>query len=297
MTIRFIAHAGFEVFSKGLSLMIDPWFTSSSFEMPIIEGILPGAKTIDFQIPESHDKVSEFKPDAIFLSHYHTHHSPMVDVIQLATKKPNCLIAGPSPKNELIGAISDRIKSLAPQAKLEFFSHRKKISLEHFVIEAFEHPAKGHLGWIIEGEGQKIIHLADAIVNSDFNDRRLDSSWDFLKDLRPDLLLLSAGGNVTKGLYNGKAYLQEHSILSPFEAARLTEFIMPKSVGVMGVFHHSIWKSRAEFALPSSIAEEQFTWAANILCPSVHVIPLRPGYSIDLNKAELTITPSKKSGA
>jgi hypothetical protein len=163
-----------------------------------------------------------------------------------------------------------------------------------FRVTGYVQPAPDHLAYLVDTAGGRVLHLADPIVNRDLDSRKLDPLWERFADLRPDLLFLSAGGNCTRGMANrgGKPWIQEHSIVSPVEAARVAALIKPKVAAVIGIYNNSIWKGRAEFVLPAGIVEEAFYWALEHLAPEIGVVTLKPGFLFDLAGGKVTCSPS-----
>src|SRR4051812_19251034 len=100
MQVEFVGHAGFRIEENGCSLWIDPWLSSSDFENPLIQGILPGTRTIDFQIPEPKFRAESARADLILLSHFHPHHSPQRDIQFILERSSKPTIAYPKLSDE-----------------------------------------------------------------------------------------------------------------------------------------------------------------------------------------------------
>lgn len=67
MRVTFIAHAGMSIKDEGGEVLIDPWFTDSSIQDPLIRSIWGGHSSIDFQIPKTFDKPENHLPEAILV--------------------------------------------------------------------------------------------------------------------------------------------------------------------------------------------------------------------------------------
>ena len=85
MKVTFIAHAGISITEKESEVLIDSWFTDSTVARPLIQPLW-GFPTIDFQIPKTEDRPSNHNPDAVLISHFHSHHSPHGDIMALVAQ-------------------------------------------------------------------------------------------------------------------------------------------------------------------------------------------------------------------
>jgi hypothetical protein len=63
--LRFIGHAGVWLKGEGGSLVVDPWLYSSTFQNPVLRGLQPTQRTIDFLIPRPVFKGIDLMPDIV----------------------------------------------------------------------------------------------------------------------------------------------------------------------------------------------------------------------------------------
>lgn len=290
MIVEFLGHAGFLVKTEKLSILIDPWLTSSSFEFPVLESFVPDHKTIDYLIPEPQHKKENIHPDIILLSHYHTHHSPKVDIeywLKKSSKK--IVIIGydihPKYKNDFV----TNFRSQFPEHELRLVAEDCEFQFQEAFIRVLTYTNKYHLSFFIQSASVSFLHLADAQINRFAFDRRLDPLWHKFSLLSPTFFALSVG--TTSGRYFSKVdnspLIFENSFLSPVEAANLTSVINPKIVGVIGVFNSSIWKNRAEFSFSASENENYFRWAIQHLKKEIQVAVLRPGCAVKMDSNQI----------
>ena len=280
MKVRFIAHAGFCVEEGDTRLMLDPWFFSSTFEEPLMYSILPPHKTIDFQIPNTREKIEDFKAVGALVSHFHTHHAPAKEMRHLIDQCPSEEFTLAVPALNSTAMVSVRA-NLGPRQRpyriVPINGAQLTFQLGPFSISGFPSTILQHAIWLVQSATGSFLHIADAQVSRNSMDRRLDRLWYQFEDLKPDLMVMSAGSHVTRMTSEGKPYLYENSMLSPSEAARLTALVKPKTAAVMGVFNHSSWTNRSEWSLPGSYAEDEFRWALEHLDPGIRCEILRPG--------------------
>ncbi len=286
MLVNFIAHAGVSikekgglVFGKETSLLIDPWFTDSTVEKPIME-VIYGYPTIDFQIPKTIDRTENYTPNIILLSHLHAHHSPAIDLFSLAGKSKKLIIAHPD-LGEKNAEIKNRFAQF-PQVELRPSLNGNKFTVGNFHITAIEHTVKNHLAWYVVSSSGSVLHITDAKLNRDSKKREIDEVWKSFENLNPNLLLISAGGNSNRREKEGKRYILEASCLTPVEGANITKLINPKVVSLIGIYNHSIWKNRTEFIPPTSFSEDAFHWATSWLSPEIKCVFMKPGHTFGI---------------
>lgn len=298
MIVEFIGHAGFRLTcSNGLEILIDPWFTNSDLENPVIQSLNECHKTIDYGIPSQLKNKEDFNPQIILCSHFHTHHASKTDYLYFVNK---CNF-----KIKLVFP-SDAFSESA-QKNLDFFERHEihqdqHLKFDSVSIHAFTHTVKGHIGfYIFDSLSQtSFMHIADAPANRNPFDRRLDPVWLKLKELSVDFLVLSGGAISSSHFINSTDYsvkrripntenpenwqkiLRENEFMSPAECANLTNTIFPRIACLMGMYNFSIWKQRIEFGFSASENENYFSWCLSEISPEIKSFPLRPGNKINL---------------
>lgn len=289
MKVRFISHAGIIVSDGASSVALDPWFFSSHFQAPMIESLSPDQRTIDFQVHPAVDDIRQFHPQAILCSHLHTHHAPITEIQILIAQnkgKKKTVIGIPEQAPGMLARIEKNLGSVADRAVVQMFKPRDELQVGTLTIRAFGSSAHDHLGWWVKSKSGSVMHLADSSFTQNYALGSRAECWDELAQTQPDLLFLSCGGTSTKRVKpDGKRYIVEHSIMSPVQAAYLTQFIGPKFACPMGFYNYSIWYNRAETTLPSHFVEDQFQWAVSFLAPETRVAILRPGMQFNIAKS------------
>ena len=288
MLVRFIAHAGLYIEEAGFSLLIDPWFLDSTIEYPILESIGGGFKTIDFQIPKTPEQVEQYSPDAFLISHFHAHHSPVRDIRMLSenslAKGKSVALYYPAGTDESESNVRAKVQGAVVKHPVHPGFSTK---IGPFTIEAKAHTVPYHTAWFVTSTTGSVLHIADAWVNKDRTLRKLDPVWLELRDVSPTFLFLSAGGHAERSEKDGKRLLFEAGILSPTEAAQITQVIAPRAASVIGVYNHSIWRNRHEYFQQAPLAEDEFLWATAWLTPNTPVIRLRPGMTLGVGEQAL----------
>ena len=288
MLVRFIAHAGLYIEEAGFSLLIDPWFLDSTIEYPILESVGGGFKTIDFQIPKTPEQVEQYAPDAFLISHFHAHHSPVRDIRMLSenslAKGKSIALYYPAGTEEAEANVRAKVQGAVVKHPVNPGFSTKIVP---FTIEAKTHTVPFHTAWLVTSSTGSVLHIADAWVNKDRMLRKLDPLWLELRNISPSFLFLSAGGHVERSEQNGERLLFEAGILSPTEAAQITQVIAPRAAGIIGVYNHSIWKNRHEYFQAAPFAEDEFLWATAWLTPNLPIIRLRPGMTLGVGEQML----------
>lgn len=289
MNISFIAHAGLIVSEGDSCVAIDPWFFSSGFESPVLQGLSPYQRTIDFQTYPAIDDISQFRPGAILCSHLHTHHSPINEIQILVSQSPesNVTIAVPPLRTGEQKRIEQNLGSVLPKCTVRELQPESVFRVGDLEIEAIETAFPNHLGWFISSKQGSLLHIADAPINSNFLSSEIGECWASIKGRRPDLLFLSAGGTSTRSLRDGQRVILENGTMSPIEAARLTQWVKPQMACPIGFYNHSIWCNRQEMTAPAHFVEDQFRWAVSYLDPEISAVALRPGTIFELSKIDL----------
>jgi|GEM_PF-2860775 len=288
MEVRFIAHAGVAIEEKGFQLLIDPWFFDSTPEHPVIESIGGGFKAIDFQIPKTSEKIENYAPDVILVSHFHSHHSPMRDIRTLCenstAKGKTVHLFSPEPSEEAERNLLERVPSAVIRKGIR---SDEPFTIGPFIIEAKGHTNPYHQSWFVKTKTGSLLHIGDGRLHNNRSIRTPDPVWLRLKGLRPSILLLSMGGNSLRIEKDGARQILEASTLTPIEAALITQLVGPKVVGGIGFYNHSMWKNRNEYIYPASQNEEVFEWAVSWLSPETKNVRLRPGYTFAIGTADL----------
>jgi L-ascorbate metabolism protein UlaG (beta-lactamase superfamily) len=285
MKVQFIAHAGLYVEEADSRLLIDPWFFGSTLEDPILKSVLPGHRTIDFQVPPVRSKIEDFDPQAILLSHFHTHHSPDREIREFASRGKALQICGSELAPARIEQLLENLGQARSNVEYRSFPASNVMTLGSLRIEGYRHTSPGHIAWRVVGETGSVIHVADPVINRNAYDRRTDAAWLQFQDLRPDLLFIASGGHSKKILREGIPQIGESRTATPMEAARLAAMIKPKVSSVIGLQNHSIWKNRDEYVWPTWLVEDQFEWALDHLLPEASVVRLRPGLTFEITRA------------
>ncbi len=288
MLIRFIAHAGFYIEEKGYSIFLDPWFSDSTIERPIIESLGGGFKTIDFQIPQNMDSTERYAPDAIFISHFHPHHAPARDIRALCenslAKGKKIKICYPAPN----AVMEENIRAKLP-GDVEKIAAKPgdTFSVGPFSIEAKEHTVPYHTAWHITSASGSVLHIADGRSNKDPFFRKPDPIWERLKGLSPSFLFLSAGGHSQRVEKDNERIIMPAGIFTPTEAAEIAKIVNPKIASLIGIYNHSIWKNRYEHIQPAPFCEEEFQWAVSWLSPRTRHVRLIPGMTLGIGEEHL----------
>lgn len=279
MEIEFIGHAGFSVRSGGLQVLIDPWFSPSTQEKPILKSMVPGHSTIDYLIPEPRASLEDFDPDIILISHYHTHHSSQQDIeFWLTRSKKSVTLIGYKFNSKVANDFQNYFAEKFQQHRFLTCDQDEGFNFEHLEIRCLTNSARDHLSFFVKENGVSFLHIADAPISRIPFDRRLDTIWHKYSSLQPTFMVLSVGAISTRKTdKSGNPFILENSFLSPVEAANLVRAIKPKWAGVMGVFNFSIWKNRTEFGFSPYDCEAYFRWAVEHLEPTINVPNLRPG--------------------
>lgn len=285
MFVKFVAHAGIFIQEGNTSVLIDPWFTDSTREKPIVEG-LSGLSTIDFQIPKTEDVPENYHPDAILISHLHPHHAPIRDVCAVTEQGHEITLFFPKCKESEI--VKERMGIYKNLSCVEL-DDEGSFSKGTLKMTAFAHTAPEHLAWFIEGKTGKILHIADARVNMNYNTSESDKIWKKFENLGVDILFLSAGRNSrqVKSEKIEDREIYEATGLSPIQGAKLVKLIKPRAVSLIGMYNHSIWRNRLEFIPSSAQTEEEFAWANSWLNPESKFVRVFPGHTFGLQEEAL----------
>ncbi len=291
MLVRFIAHAGLYIEEEGYSIFLDPWFSDSTIERPIIESIGGGFKTIDFQIPQSTDSVERYAPDAIFISHFHPHHSSAKDIRALCenslSKGKKIRIFFPTPSQTMEENIRAKLPGDVDKVAA---APRDTFAVGPFSIEAKEHTVPYHTAWHITSPSGAVLHIADGRFNKDQFLRKPDPVWEKLKGLSPSFLFLSAGGHSQRVEKNNERLIMPAGIFTPTEAAEIAKIVAPKAASLIGIYNHSIWKNRYEYIQPAPFCEDEFQWAISWLSPQTRHVRLTPGLTLGTGEEHLMPT-------
>lgn len=275
--LRFIGHAGVWFTAKETSLVIDPWLYSSNTRHPILLGLYPGQRTIDYLIPRPVHTAVGIAPSIILISHLHTHHSPLREIVEFVTLTPVHIVCPPIPDpalqkiKEFMGP--DRFKKIT----FHFVEKDTELFLGSVRIFAFTHTKKEHLGFLVNDDTTSFMHLTDTRANTEKSKMDLDPLWEKLAFKNPNYLFISAANHSQRTLQEEARNIEEHATLSPTQAAKLCLLINPKCVGLIGMYNFSVWDSAIEYAHSPQDIENEFAWALRYLAPSIQIETLRPG--------------------
>ncbi len=277
--LRFIGHAGVWLKSEHGSLVVDPWLYSSTFQNPVLRGLQPFQRTIDFLIPRPVFKGIDLTPDIILLSHFHTHHAPLGSIRKFAGLKPIRVICPALSEDDhawLRAALGDLYEKITFEASNE----AREYSFPDLTIRAFTNPQRGHLGFEVKTPEHHFVHITDACANTDKNLLNLHPMWDVVQGMNPDMLFISAANHLSRSGEGMDRSIWEHSSLSPAQAARIAVMMGTKRVGLIGMDNFSIWDSAIEYAHTAEAIENEFQWILDYVAPAIEFIPLRPGKKI-----------------
>jgi len=279
--VRFIAHSGVHITDGITSLVIDPWLFDSRRDKSLIQGFNPTQRTVDYLIPEPRNNVTELIPDVVCLSHFHTHHSPLNEIIEFLKLKPLTIIC-PMLTDDELALLKQKIGNLLfERITFIFIEKDEEITIGSLHIKAMVHLTTPitHVMFFIKLGDVSIMHIVDAHANDEDDvlmDAPFSKKWNRTNNLEPDFLFIGAAGHLKKIIRNGTRLITGGS-LTPLQAAQLTSRIMPKNVGIIGIYNHSVWDERSELKLSIGEAESQFYWCVSYLTPSVTVRKLLPG--------------------
>ena len=279
-SILFTGHSGVTIKNDKLCVAIDPWLFPSTKNKPIIDGLHPSQCTIDYMIPESRNSVIDISPDIVLLSHYHTHHSPITEIIEFAKIKPIQIFCPTMNDNELLQVKNKMGDYIYSRITFRFLDKDESIISKGLEIRAFLHQAERgttHFIYYLRLGDKSLLHVVDANVNYGTASSEFSNWWSRLYVLEVDYLFVGAAGHISRAMINGERYLREHTSLTPIQAAKLAVRLGVRYTGIIGIYNHSVWDDRAEMGLSSGEAESQFYWALSWLAPAIKVLYLRPG--------------------
>ena len=278
MIIRFIAHAGFSIEEEKHQLLIDPWFTDSTVESPLMQPVV-GYNTVDFQVPKTTESIDTYHPNTILVSHFHGHHAVYNDLMELAAHSERLSFCFPDIGEEDNAKVAQTF-AIWPQVETVSFQNKDIKPYGPFSVQGLAHTVPRHIAWHVKSKTGSILHIADPCINRDSMNRHIGEEWKQFEGLRPDLLCINAGGNSLRREKDGRRYLVDNAGLSPVEGARIAQLIQPKAVCLIGCYNWSIWRNRSEYIMPAPIVEEELYWALSWLTPDVKFLTLKPGNTI-----------------
>lgn len=276
--VSYISHATVWCKTAATSLIIDPWFFSSTVQSPVIQGLRPNQKTIDYIIPKPVNSIDEISPNIILLSHFHTHHSPLKEIAHFAKSSAITIICPPLESAELRQIEVTIGENVFSNITFTFVENDTEIKFAGFSIRAFTHTRKHHLGYHVSAPSFSFIHLSDSLAGTDERLLTLDPLWDKLGTYpATDHLFISAANHSQLMMKGHERKIVEHTSLSPVQATYLTKIINPKKVSLIGMSNFSIWDSGVEYTESPESVFNYFSWAMRFLLPSVEVVHLNPG--------------------
>lgn len=276
--VRFIAHSGLQVVTPQARLVIDPWLYPSSREQPKVQGLDPSSYTIDYLIPEPKNILSDIASNIILLSHFHTHHSPFLEIKGLAEMNPVHIVCPPLDDNKLRRLEEMLGPKVYENIQFHFITQDSQLELQGITIKCLTHSHPNHLAFFVTTNKLKVLHIADAAASADSTSLKFDPFWEKFYNLKPDYFFVGAAGHSVRQINSkGERAIKENTTLTPVQAAKLTCKVDAKHVGIIGVYNFSVWDSRIEYSRSYEAAESEFYWAMSFLAPSVQVHQFRPG--------------------
>ena len=289
MKSTFLGHAGYMLQSGREMIAVDPWLYSSSIEKPLIQGLLPSQTTVDFQMRETLTGLERFKPRAVLISHFHTHHSPLREILHFAEVNEHSELQVFTPPLSLddfkgiqrnLGELSTRIRVIPLERSGEVFT------IENLKIRGYFHTQMDHVAWFVEDQSSSFFHLCDSSANRHHLDSRLDPVWFYYEGLKPSFAAITVGSHMMKLQMGARRWIAENTTFSPAQGARLVQLLNPKAVTCMGIGNTSHWTGRVEVSLPLHVAHDLFQWAVEYLSPTTRYIRQQVGDELDLSLIE-----------
>jgi hypothetical protein len=279
--VRFIGHSGVQIANKDVSIVIEPWLYASSRENPTIEGLDPTQRTVDYLIPEPKNNPQELAPDFVCLSHFHTHHAPLKEILEFVKIKPIAIFC-PKLSGEKLLLLKNKIGDyMYSRLQFNFLEQDKEFIFKNHTIRAFLHRGEEgmvHAMYFVSLLGTSIFHVVDAKSHKEENNLSFDESWNRVFGISPDYIFVGAAGhNVKMLLKNNVRSILEAGTLTPVQAAKLAIMVKAKNAGIIGIYNHSVWDDRFEMGASVADSESQFYWALSYLAPAIKVRQLRPG--------------------
>lgn len=275
--LRFVGHAGVWLKEEGGSLVIDPWLDSSTFQNPILRGLQPYQRTIDFLIPRPVFTAKDLSPDIILFSHFHTHHAPLASLEKFAKLKPVRVICPALSEQDHAWIKANIGEEAYGNITFEASDDDREYVFADLTIRTFKHTQPHHLGFHIATPTRNFVHITDASANFNKEVTSLDPMWEKIRDIHPDMLFISAANHLARWGEGAHRTIWEHSSLSPTQAAKLAVLLGAKRVGLIGMDNFSIWDSALEYTHTAEAIENEFQWALEYLAPATEFIQLRPG--------------------
>jgi hypothetical protein len=279
-SVVFTGHSGFFVRNDTTCIAFDPWLFDSQREAPLIQGFDPTQFTIDYMIPSSRHNPKDIAPDVICLSHFHTHHAPLKEIIEFLKIKPLQIVCPTLDEIKLhtlkirLGEymynritfhfISGKGEVIFPGIKILFFQQNKNTTMPHFIY------------YVTVGK-TKVMHVVDAGADQNGDSKKLSSFWNVMHDLSPDFLFVGIADHSVRMIKNGVRVILENTSLSSVQAANLAVLTGAKCVVPIGIYNHSVWDDRYEMGQSVSDAENRLVWALGFLAPSIQVKKALPG--------------------
>ena len=279
-SILFTGHSGVSIMNDKLCIAIDPWLYASTRAKPIIEGLEPNQYTVDYMLPESRNSARDISPDIILLSHFHTHHAPLTEIIDFAKIKPIKVFC-PTMDNGKLSQIKNKVGDyIYNRITFKFMDKDEIIKDKDVEIRSFAHHTEinmTHFMYYVKLGDKSLFHSVDSNANEDSNRTDFSKSWDKIIELNVDYLFIGAAAHNTRGCIDGVRVIREHASVTPVQAAKLASNMGVRYAGVIGMHNQSVWDQRAEYGLSTIEAESQFYWALSWLAPAIKVLLLRPG--------------------
>jgi L-ascorbate metabolism protein UlaG (beta-lactamase superfamily) len=275
--LRFIGHAGVWLKEEAGSLVVDPWLYSSTFQDPILRGLQPYQRTLDFLIPRPVYTAKDLAPDIILFSHFHTHHAPIASLEKFARMKPVRVICPALSETDHVWIKNNIGAEAYDNITFEASDDDREHTFDDLTVRTFKHTQPHHLGFDVTTPTRHFVHITDASINPNREVTSVDPLWEKIRDIHPDMLFISAANHLARWGEGAERTIWEHSSLSPTQAAKLAVLLGTKRVGLIGMDNFSIWDSSLEYTHTAEAIENEFQWALEYLAPATEYIQLRPG--------------------
>ncbi len=275
--LRFLGHSGIWLKTKEQSLAIDPWLYSSTFQQPLLRGLQPQQRTIDYLIPRPVYAAEDIAPDIVLLSHLHTHHAPLRSIEAFAKLKPITVLAPMLSAQDLMWL--EKMLGADTYKNITFKGYTKDdiFTSGNIRVRIFTHPQLEHLGFEVTSPGFHFMHITDARANRDMTRTTLDPLWEKIRESQPEILFITAANHLIRLVEGARRFIGEHSTLSAAQAAELSILTGTKRVGLIGMYNFSIWDSSLEYAHSAQDIQNEFEWVLSYMAPNISIATLKPG--------------------
>lgn len=281
-SVTYIAHSGFKISTPSTTIVIDPWLYPSDFNRPVLQGLDPGSRTIDYLIPEPKNSIDDLECDIILLSHFHTHHAPLREITEIATKRRVTIVCPDTLRSKMSELQKNLGVTLLERITFHFVNYEsllkgeEVISLGETEITVYSHTQKNHFAFLVTCPAFSVLHITDSVIHRNLATQHEDELWGRFTSIQPTLLCIGAAPCSMRVINSqGGRNILENTSLTPVQAAKITNAIAPTNVMLIGMDNVSVWSNRAEYRLPKEESASQFVWALSFLNPAIRIV--RPG--------------------